>query len=465
MKHRDIMLDDPNIQAPPAIHQQRPVRPPVPSLMRLVVSLCFLVLAAAAAKADSGLDLVAGFDADRIERVFPLQDDSSVSEAAKLLFRLNKASAEALSNRNPARTTDLDVGQLSAVQGTFASAKAFAVPESLGDMLGIKRVLVVSLTLESGAVINVLVGQIPAAIQPGDRLTVTGMIVRRGSAIASVRLVWEPADAGNASWQWLSRRGVNAAELPGLNDRHQLSLVSDDADTFYAMLGAAAGSPPFPKPVQVQPIQLLQDYDSLTARYVAMQVETIQVTRISVSDQLRRRQLGSDHYFQIDSVGQLGNTIVRIEPPAGSGPSNKRQSEPAVFEDRYPVSIVMRDLPGFLKKAIRDREGGDSVVSAINVQVQVDGFFFRLWSYQSDYMKQFGDTKQFGPLLVAAELRNLEAESSDPLGIHMIGWGAAVLVGLAIVTIFIWHRQSSAVDRQVSRRRRKKTVPPIDLSS
>lgn len=458
------MLDDSNTPDPLAIHRRPSTRSPV----RLLVLLCVAFVSAADAKADSGLDLVAGFDADRIKSVFPLRDDSSVGEAAKLLFRLKKASAQALSDRNPSDFTDLEVGQLTKVTGTFASAKAYAVPQSLGDMIGIDRVLVVPLTTPSGAVVDVVVDQIPAAIQAGDRLTVTGMIVRRGSTIASASLVWEPSDAGNASWQWLSGHGVNAAELPSLNDRHQLSLVSDDANVFYAMLAAAAGSPPFPKPVRVQPIQLLRDYDSLTARYVTLPVEVIQVTRVSVSDELRRRQLSSDHYFQIDSVGQLGNTIVRIEPPAGSADSDKSnqgQTERAVFEDRYPVSIVMRDLPDFLKEAIRDREGGQAVVSDINVQVQVDGFFFRLWSYQSDYMKQFGDTKQFGPLLVAAELRNLETGSSDPLGIRMIGWGAAVFVGLAIVTIFVWHRRSSAVDQQVSRRRRKKTAPPIDLSS
>ena len=111
-----------------------------------------------------------------------------------------------------------------------------------------------------------------------------------------------------------------------------------------------------------------------------MDLETVQVTRISVTEPHRQTQLGSDHYYQIDAVGDLGNVVIKIERPAGDeGPA-------ATFENRYPVSVVVRELPDFLSQRIRVQEGGDAIVSQIKVLVGVDAFFYRLWSYSTVFM-------------------------------------------------------------------------------
>ncbi|WP_068261276.1 hypothetical protein [Rubripirellula obstinata] len=426
--------------------------------------------------ADSAIDLVAGFDADRIEQVFPIQNKQSVSESAKLLHRVGKVRPESFISRTRSSlqddATDGDVvGDAVQFEGVFVEAKSYVVPDTLAEMIGLDSIAVVAIDADNNNLINVIAKSVPPSCKPGDLLKVVGMLVtpRRSDsddepenkvAVVAARMTWHPRDAANPSWQWLADHGVDIAELPGLKTRDRRPLSSADTDLFYSIMSAAAKSPPWPEPAAANPIDLLSDPNSLVAKFVTLPVETVQITRVSVTDVNRQRQLGSDHYFQIDTIGDLGNVVVKIESA-----DEDAGGEPAVFENRYPVSIVMLDLPDFLKTAIRVREGGEAVVSDVRVQIQVEGFFFRLWSYETDYMKQFGDEKQFGPLLIAANLQNLESDSPDPLGVSVIGWIAAGLIGISMVGIFLWHRQTAAGDAAIRRDRRDKSAAEIDLSS
>jgi hypothetical protein len=410
--------------------------------------------------ADSAIDLVAGFDEDRIEKVFPLRDQEAVSEAAKLLYRIGNVNPESFTARHPAGSDANSVGEAVEFDGEFDRAKLYSVPETLRELLGFDSLAVITLNMNGDQSISVITRDVPVDCKLGDRLTVIGMVVQPSEAVVAAKLSWYPRNVGNPSWQWLADHGVDIAQLPGLKNRDRRSLGTADTEVFYSMLVAAAGPAPWPTPLAAEPIDLLSDPNSLVARFITLPVEVIQVTRVSVTDVRRMRQLGSDHYFQIDTVGDLGNVVVRIEPA-----SDDTGDDPAIFENRYPVSIVMRELPEFLKKAIRVHEGGDAVVSDVNMRVQVNGFFFRLWSYETDYMKQFGDEKQFGPLLIAAEMRNLQSDSADPLGVGVIGSIAAVVIGVSMAGIFFWHRWTSAGDARAQRRRREKSSGDIDWSS
>ncbi len=438
----------------------------------MVVFCCI----ASASLADSAIDLVAGFDAQRIAQVFPIQNEQSLSEAAKLLYRVGKVSPESFVSRKPVGVKDGSardsvVGDAVQFEGVFVDAKSYAIPSTLEGLLELASIAVIKIDVGNANPIDVIAESVPTSCTPGDLLKVVGMLLtdrgalpsdENGNTIAVVasRMTWHPRDAANASWQWLADRDVDIAELPGLNTRDRRPLSSADTELFYSMMLAAAQSPPWPQSTLAKPIDLLSDPNSLVARFVTVPVETVQVTRVAVADASRQRQLGSDHYFQIDTFGDLGNVIVKIEPS-----EKDPESEPAVFENRYPVSIVMLKLPEFLKSAIRVREGGEAVVSDVRVSVQVEGFFFRLWSYETDYAKQFGSERQFGPLLIAANLKNLEGESPDPLGVSAIGWIAAGLVGISMLGIFLWHRWTTAGDAKIRRDRRDKSVLEIDLSS
>ncbi len=135
----------------------------------------------------------------------------------------------------------------------------------------------------------------------------------------------------------------------------------------------------------------------MVGQWVHMDLESVQITRITLTDSRRQEQIGSDHYFQIDAVGDLGGVVIKIENADKSIP-------PATFQGRYPVSIVTKELPDFLRSQIRNQSGGGAVVASVRQKFGMDGFFYRLWGYESDFMAQQGGGQQFGPLLIVSEI-------------------------------------------------------------
>jgi hypothetical protein len=269
-----------------------------------------------------------------------------------------------------------------------------------------------------------------------------------------------PARPASTGWRLLSEAGVDVSLLAEVASRNRRPLLSQDGDAFYAMLAAAGDLPQrqdVPVAETIPSVKLLAEPENLSGQWLRIELETVQVTRIAVTEPRRQTQLGSDHYFQLDAMADLGNVIVKLQrPPGQDGP-------PAIFDSRYPVSVVTRQLPPFLVQRIRQREGGSAVVSQIRMKVQADAFFFRLWSYETDFMSQYGSGEQFGPLLIAARIRNLEPTTADPAGVRVIGAIAAVAVIAAIVATWLWNRRLSAEDRQVREKRKARESQQLHL--
>jgi hypothetical protein len=205
-----------------------------------------------------------------------------------------------------------------------------------------------------------------------------------------------------------------------------------------------------PEPKEANPVVLLKNPRDHAGQWVHMNLESVQVTRISVTESHRQAQLGSDHYYQIDAVGDLGGVIIKIEHADQNIP-------PPTLQNRYPVSIVAAELPAFLRDKIRNQAGGDAIVAPVRFKFGMDGFFYRLWGYESDFMAQQGGGEQFGPLLVAARIENREPVSDDPVGVGRIGTGAAVVILTGMVLIWWWQRRAWAADDDARRRRQEQT--------
>jgi hypothetical protein len=426
-------------------------------------------------KAESAISLLSGFDTQRIDAVYPPTDDEAAGELAKLAYRLRSIDPDALDSK-VGDSADAQLGDAVAIDGKIEEIQYLKVPARLVDVLELSRLHVVTVTA-GDSVVQVVTTALPQQAGQGDHVSGTGVVIQIGSAaddknsthpiaIASPRLGWFPQSAENVGWQLLSDAGVDISLLAEVGSRNRRPLLSEDGNAFYAILAAAAslgnqGGQPnpdnLPAPGWVEPVTLLRDPEKMSGQWVRMDLETVQITRIAVTEPARQSQLGSNHYYQIDAVGDLGNTIVKIEPARGE------EGPPALFEGRYPVSIVSRELPDFLRRAIRNQEGGDAVVSQIKLMVGVDAFFYRLWSYETDFMNQHGSGEQFGPLLIAARLSNREPTSSDPAGVSTIGWIAAGVVILSIVAMWFWNRRNSARDLEVRQKRKSRESEQLQL--
>lgn len=418
--------------------------------------------------AESAIDLLSGFDAERLQTVYPPRDETSAGELAKLIYRLRTIDASALQDR-AGEAPEGQLGDAIIIEGQIGQIKRLQVPQPLVEFIELSHLYLVD--VQTGdATVRVVTADFPTEAQPQDRVSGAGVVIETAPtdgaadnhvvAIAAPRLSWFPATARRVGWQLLSDEGVDVSLIADVSARDRRPLLAEDGDAFYSMLAAAAAiskRDDIPQPTPADPVMLLSDSRDLGGEWLRMNLETVQVTRIAVTEPTRQAQLGSDHFYQIDAVGDLGKTVVKMRRlPGDPGP-------PAIFANRYPVSVVVRDLPEFLSQAIRAREGGDAIVSDVRMMIGVDVFFYRLWSYSSDFMSQHGGLDQFGPLLIGARFRNREPTMDDPAGVSTIGWIAAIAVISAIVAAVIWNRRLAAQDRELRDKRKAREAQQLQL--
>lgn len=421
--------------------------------------------------ADSAIDLLSGFDSRRIEAVYPATDQNSIGELAKLVYRLRIIDPDKLQSKvSPAASAGL--GDAIAIEGTIRGIEAIPVPKRLVEFLEFDQLKLVAID-RGDAEIDVITSKLNRDAKVGDRVRGTGVVVEmavenegdqgKPRAIATSRLSWVPRQMPTPGWRLLSEAGMDVSLLPEVATRNRKVLMPQDGDAFYTMLAASASvgeREPLPTPTSASPVKLLSDPEPLTGHWLKLDLETVQVTRIAVTEPHRQNQLGSDHYYQIDAVADLGKVVIKVERPE-QDPASADKVPSVLFENRYPVSIVIRELPAFLRTRIRQQEGGDAVISKVNLMIEVDGFFFRLWSYTTAFMQDFGDVDQFGPLLVAARIKNREPTTADPVGVGIIGWIAAIGIFSGILATWLWNRRVRQEDEEVREKRKQRETEQL----
>ncbi|MDB4807803.1 hypothetical protein OAH22_02990 [bacterium] len=448
--------------------------------LQCVLILAFLLCGSSVGyTSESVIPLLSGFDQERVAAAYPPTDGETLGELAKLLYRLRsvdptKLQSMATQNANESESgasQAMSVGDAASLAGTIKSMQLVPIPKELIEFLEFKQLHVLTVQITDGKEIKVITFPLPQGAKVGDRLEGAGIAlqVKQSSANTSLitsailcnRLRWLPTSSPITGWQLLRDQGVDISLLAGLGTRNRQTLLAEDGDAFYSMMAAASdleqSKKEIPTPSEIAPVTLLQGSSELTGQWIRMKLETVLITRISVTEPQRQAELGSDHYYQIDAVGDLGNVVVQIERPAGdTGP-------PASFNNRYPVSVVTRSLPVFLERQIQQQEGGDAIISELKTMIQMDGFFFRLWSYETDFMAQHGGGDQFGPLVIAAAIRNKQPDSTDPTGVNLIGSAAACAVILGIFGIWAWQRRTDSRDRAVRDRKKEKEAESLRI--
>ncbi len=413
------------------------------------------------ARADSAIPLLSGFDEARMANIVPGEIGSAnIGELAKLLYRLDQLDDTSLEDlvsviTDAASTTTL--GDVITVRGQVQEIRRIAVSDDLAEVLQRPQFYRVDIAVgEAGpvALMSLYVGSIPASITGGDQVTATGVIVAASDSgvrgMAAAKLRWTPAKFASVGMRLLAAEGIDIAAVMSLAKLNRQPLQAADNDTFYDMIAAAArvASSPSPPPIAevIEPGTLLQTPDGWCGQWIRLNLESVRITRVAVTQPPRRRQLGGDEYFQIDAIGELGNVVIDLQRPQGG---------PVRFENRFPVSVVIRKLPPFLSTAMLDADGRPNGVALVSKRLAVDGFFYRLWSYENDRMNRGGAGSQIGPLVIASVLIDLEIPGRDPIGVSRIGYVAAAAVVLAVVLLWFWIRRNRRADTEARQSRQK----------
>ena len=423
---------------------------------------------------ETGIHFLSGFDVDRIEASYPPSDSRTFGELAKMVYRMNTVCREAVqqtSAGNGPNAKSLDVGDAVTVQGTIVSLRTLKVPESLVEFLEFEVFQDITLELDDGTfeTIHVIAGRLPREAGEGDRVEAVGILIEADTdeaAMVSTPLRWFPKKPASPGWRLLSGAGVDVSELARVADRNKKPLSAKDNDAFYQLLAVSEDIGRSPaaaqaEPIWIQPIDLLTQPKEHTGDWVRMRLNIVRVTQVAVTDPQRQKEIGSDHYFQIDANGDLGGTVIRVPRPKTS--QGDDVGDPILFDGTYPVSLVMKKLPGFLRDAIRQQEGTDAVTAMISRPVQIEGFFFRLWSYSSDFMQRRGGGDQVGPLLMVAKMTDRRSVGQRGLGAEVFGYLAAVGIIGGLVLVLAWSRVVNREDQEVRQNRQDRESQRIEL--
>ncbi len=114
--------------------------------------------------------------------------------------------------------------------------------------------------------------------------------------------------------------------------------------------------------------------------YLRFRFNIRRVTRVVVEEPEIARQYGVRQYYQLDGFVPLGDLVIRL------GADSEHAS--TVFQERFPAAIVVANLPVAIEREAESVAAGRSQAESLNRNVEVDAFFFKVWSYKTEYVQQ-----------------------------------------------------------------------------
>lgn len=273
------------------------------------------------------------------------------------------------------------------------------------------------------------------------------------------RLGWLPDKVNpelgvHETFVWLAQRGMDIALWDDVRANNGAAIGGTEAECFYHLLATLkAASPEDLAKVKAAPFDLplmLTDPDPLLGRPYHCTGIARRVQKVTVSEAFRER-LGIDHYYEIDMFLPLDNQAIRLAPAKG-------QEDVPTFTDGFPVTFNVTHLPEGVAE-------GDNVYYSL----RLDGIFFKLWAYQSEYIKQFNkNLRQPSPLLMGTQVKLMPKDQAAAGE----GWGSATLMmavvgGVLVIWFAAWRtmRGDKRFERKVLRRYTggpKPTIEPPD---
>jgi hypothetical protein len=246
---------------------------------------------------------------------------------------------------------------------------------------------------------------------------------------AADRVAWHPdrVDASRGvgrSRVLLGELGMDVGLLDDARQANRRGLSTLDRECFYQMLAATAKADPDEFFSRAEgPFRLdtaLTDPESIQGQLTTLRGAARRVQKIIVEDIDIRERFGIEHYYQVDIFMPLGDLEIRL------GGQSDGESAP-VYRNNYPVTICTLEVPDVL---LADQD--------INENVDVAGFFFKLWAYKTDFVSAHDQRqRQPGPMLIGTAPRLLPPPAR---GTPVWGWvvGIGFLVALASTAGALW---------------------------
>ena len=283
-----------------------------------------------------------------------------------------------------------------------------------------------------------------------ERVSAYGLFIKVGDAsgshpqlvFAAQRVAWHPDRVApplsiDAEHVLLGDLGFDVGLFDDVRKTNFREVTSADRECFYQLLAAVGRADSAKLLASAQDefslIELLRDPQPHQGQLASVNGVARRVTKILVDDADVQQRFHIDHYYQIDMFILLGDQVIRMDS-AGS------KKEGPQYSRMYPVTVCAVRLPPGLPEGMNLRQ-----------EVRMPAFFFKLWSYKSEYVTAVDkSSSQRSPMFFALEPVVVPQEpTSNPAA------NIAIAV-LAITAAIIWFGYLRQARRNAKSRREGK---------
>lgn len=219
----------------------------------------------------------------------------------------------------------------------------------------------------------------------------------------------------SSHYQTLGRQGWNLAWIDRIARNSQQPLNDNEAEAFYSLIrlvGDGKVDALFGGATSPSLMKLMSAPSESVGQPVHWQLRLVTGSVVPVVDPRAQAWLGADRYIQFDGFVEIGDRSIRYQY------AGKDDKEDLDFEREFPITIVTTQDSEFVPARMLS-EGVQTW--EIGKYANVEGTFYRLWSYHSELLERRGaKSKQVAPLVVARRLS--QGTPPVPLSSNEIGW-------------------------------------------
>ena len=293
----------------------------------------------------------------------------------------------------------------------------------------------------------------------------------------------------SAGWSALLRSHWDLAFCDAIELLQGQSLTSKDTRPFYTLL--AASNEPQSQETQARAYSvmewirrtesmkstksLVREQQRSVAERIDARVQIRRIQRVDVRNAQSQAWLGSNHYYQLDGLADIGPS--RIEVKYG------KDYEPIAYEREFPITLVATKLPAWLlsdpatlvsssdlSQETIDLDSASSIAWTTKIRVDVSGYAYRIWRFRTPQVSAVTqDTGyQQAPMLVVDRwnlpegplvLDTLEsARATASSNSWSIGSILMTLLGLLAIAWFAYRMNATAKPRLKPPERRKDRI-------
>jgi hypothetical protein len=293
----------------------------------------------------------------------------------------------------------------------------------------------------------------------------------------------------SAGWSALLRSHWDLAFCDAIELLHGQSLTSKDTRPFYTLL--AASNEPQSQETQARAYSvmewirrtesmkstksLVREQQRSVAERIDARVQIRRIQRVDVRNAQSQAWLGSNHYYQLDGLADIGPS--RIEVKYG------KDYEPIAYEREFPITLVATKLPAWLlsdpatlisssdlSQETIDLDSASSIAWTTKIRVDVSGYAYRIWRFRTPQVSAVTqDTGyQQAPMLVVDRWNlpegplvsdSLESDrASVPSNSWSIGSILTTLLGFLAIAWFAYRMNATAKPRLKPPERRKDRI-------